>query len=653
MTDRERAYALHRAGSLREAEAAYRQAMAAHPDDLDLAHYHAVLLMQAERRSEAIGAFEALLRRAPARADSAAALALCCRAEGRVPAGLDAAERATRLAPRDPLAWMLLGHLRLMAGSPPQAEAALRRAVAIEPNLLEAWHHLGVALQAQQRWDEAMQAYRRVLPAQPGEHYNLAICAEMLGDLEAARVHLEAACRVLPGRVDNLSRLAQVQAQLCDFEGEAASVSAIAARLSSSAPLAPDDHVEPFALTYLPLPAPARRTLLERYVRRIAATAAALPSLPPRPPAADPDKRPLRIGYLSPDFGEHAVGVLLRDVFAAHDRDAVSVHGYSLRAHAGETADAIRAGFDAFLDGEGMGTAEIAARIAADGVDVLIDLGGYTLGARPEVLALRPAPVQLAWLGFIDAHAAPWIDAVLLDGEVLPEADEAGFGDRVIRLPGTLFPGGRPFPPATAARADFGLPEGVPLLASFNNAYKLDAELLAAWTEIARRAPEAHFVVYLPEPARARFARAWEAGGGDPRRLLLVPKLPARDHAARAACCDLFLDAFRYQAGATAVAAVASGLPVLGRAGARPLARLGASLNRFLGLEELVCHDTAAYVARAVELASEPNRLAGLRQRLVAAADGRGLFDPSRTASAIEAACINAWRNPGCSGTSR
>ena len=152
-------------------------------------------------------------------------------------------------------------------------------------------------------------------------------------------------------------------------------------------------------------------------------------------------------------------------------------------------------------------------------------------------------------------------------------------------------------------------------------------------------------MLYLPDHARPGFLATWQALGGERERLHLVGRLPFAQQADRAASCDLFLDAFRYQAGSTGLAAIAAGLPLLCRAGETPLARLSVSLNRFLGLDELVCQDSAAYIERACALA-RPGAIADLRQRLQAASRDRGLFDPARAARALERLVLDCVATP-------
>lgn len=619
----------HRQGDLARAIAAYRRALEADPHDASAWHDCAVALLQAGRPDQAAATAEQGLRLAPGHPDLLLVLAQARQRAGQPAEALASAAAATAAAPANPLGWLLRGRLEALSGAD-AAEASLRRAVALAPGLDEAWHYLGEVLQRQGHWDEAAQAYARAMRSQPGEIMNIGLCAERAGRLEQARQAYARMCALYPRRRDCLARLAHVEAMLCDFAAAQASTARLAALLEAG-PGDPDDCPEPFALAHLPLAAAPRREAVRHYVRRILRRVPA--PLPPRPPGHGPR---LRLGYIGADFGRHAVGLLLRGLFAAHDRRRVEVLGYSLRRHDDPVAAALAAEFDVFHDLQGVPAETVARRIREDAVDVLVDLGGYTAGARPEVLALRPAPVQLGWLGFIDGHEAPWLDGLLLDGHVQPEDAPWPWSDRVLRLPGLLFPCG-PLPSGTPDRARFGLPEGVPLLASFNNSYKLDAELVQAWVRILEQAPRAHLAVYLPAEARPHFLRAWQEMGGDAARLHLLGHVPFEAQADRAASCDLCLDAFRYQAGATALSAVAAGLPLLSREGDRPLARLGVAVNRFLGLDELVCTDTGQYIGRAAALANDPARLDALRARMRRAAAATGLFDPRRTAAAIEA----------------
>lgn len=634
MNDAAQARRLHAAGDVEGARKCYVRALTAAPGDMSLRRDLAALLLQSRQAPEAVPLLREVLASGTADGGAATMLALALRDLGDIAGGRKAAAHALELDPRDPLALLATGSLAAMAGEAGAAEAWLRASVAAEPRLHEAWHWLGEALQAQERWQDAGAAYARAMAGHPGEAMNVGICAERAGNLAVARdayLHAHAAA---PMRADVLVRLAQVEALACRFQDSSTHARLAAEHLRNDSPAA-DDLPEPFPMSWLQAGDDATRRVLQRQAGRVLARARTLPPLQPVPGRTSVGDR-IRIGYLSPDFGRHAVGTLLAGHFAAHDRSRFEVHAYSLRRHDDPVATVIRDGCDAFTDCSAMTSDAIAGRIRHDGIDALIDLGGYTAGGRPEVLALRPCALQLGWLGFIHGHDAPWLDGIILDHHVQPEDAPWPWSDAVLRLDTLMLPAG-PMPAGQPDRAAFGLPEGVPVLASFNNAYKLDDALIAAWMRILRQAPQAHLLVYLPEAARPGFMAAWTQHGGDTARLHVCGHLPAARQADRAASCDLFLDAFRYQAGATGIATAAAGLPLLARRGDSALARLGTGLNDFLGLGyELGCADTDDYVARAAALANDPPALVALRTRTVAAVARQRLLDPRRAAAAIE-----------------
>ena len=634
MRDAARARDLHAAGQLPAAETAYRQALLSSPADLALRRDFAVLLMQSGRQSDAIHLIDQPDVVAIADTDLLCILALCLRANGRHARVLQIAHQATIRDPYHALGWMLLGSATVSSGAPAAALAPLQRALALEPEFGEAWHFLGESFQALRRWDDAIQAYRRAATQQPGEVLNIALCHVLAGRTEAALGDLEAAYRMMPGRADILAQLAHCQAMLALYDRQHDNTCALRAVLAGMHGGHADP--DPFLLATLALPESLKADAIGRYSRAIAARHVASPPLPAAAPHPGSTRR-IRIGYLSADFGEHAVGSLVRDHFAAHDRVRFEVLGYALTAE--PPATALVRGFDQFVDASALDDDALAARIAQDRVDVLIDMAGFTLGARPGVLCRRPAPLQWGWLGFIHGQQAPWLDGLLLDAHIQPTDAQWQYEDNIIRLPGTLFPAA-PMRRGNRDRDRFGLPNDGVVLASFNNTYKLSASVLRSWSLILAGAPDAHLMVYVPLAARAGFLEQWEACGGSVERLHLVDKVDLETQSDRAASCDLFLDAFQYQAGATAIHAIGNDLPVLSIEGDTPLARLGAGINRFLGMDELVCRDVDDYILRAIQLAQSPAALDALRQRLRTQAEERDLFAPRRSAAAIEAAIL-------------
>ncbi|RMH88606.1 tetratricopeptide repeat protein [Lysobacter pythonis] len=626
---------LHQAGKLGQAVTFYRQALQKAPHDHQLMFDLGIALLQDGRPDDAGLLLAAIPPQADSHPEAMLALATVLRTQQQFSDGLHAAKAAAQLLPNHPLAWLMLGSLYVLNSQHAIAEPALRKALQLAPDFAEAWHYLGESLQAQRRYHEAATAYHRSAQAQPTDIINIGICAELSGDLPAARAYYLESNKLTPGRLDILVRLANVCAQMCHLQ-EVEDICATVAQLTSHPYHEFDaNHIEPFPLSYLPLPEAFKRDALTTYAARVVKRAeASCIELPSTPPAHMGNR--IRIGYLSPDLGNHAVGQLLRQHFAAHQRDGFEVFAYSLHDHQDEIAREIAIDVEHFVMCESMSAAEIAQRIHRDGIDLLIDLGGYTLGAKPEVLAMRPAKHQLGWLGFIHGQQAPWLDGIILDRYCAPASIDWPYRDRIIWIDSPMFPAWKPAQ-AKADRAKFGFPHDSPILASFNNSYKLDTTLLSAWVRILQGAPKAHLLVFMRNlPSRSGFLEAWHMLGGDLNRLQFVEAVSFDEQLQRAASCDLFLDAFRYQAGATAIFSIAAGLPLLTVAGNTPAARMSAGINHYLGMDELLCNDTEQYIRRATTLANNSEQLATVRQQLALQVSKFDLLSPRRCAAEIE-----------------
>ncbi len=273
--------------------------------------------------------------------------------------------------------------------------------------------------------------------------------------------------------------------------------------------------------------------------------------------------------------------------------------------------------------------ADIAARIRAQGIDLLFDLRGWGGGGTPEVLAMRPAPLQLNWLAYPGTSGARWLDAVVADEFVLPASLEPHFSERVLRLPRAFQPSDntRALEPSPS-RAECGLPEQGVVFCCFNNSYKLNPRSMGRAFAVLQAVPGS--VLWLlsgPGQADARLRAAAQAAGVDPARLVFMAKLPHPQYLARYQLADLFLDTHPYNAHTTASDALWAGCPVLTCPGDTFAARVAGSLNHHLGLSRMNAVDDAAFIAAASALGNDPSALAALRAELAQARDRSGLFD--------------------------
>jgi predicted O-linked N-acetylglucosamine transferase (SPINDLY family) len=366
----------------------------------------------------------------------------------------------------------------------------------------------------------------------------------------------------------------------------------------------------------------------------------------PPPARARTKKTRLRVGYVSSDFREHAVGYLTAELFELHDRAAVECFAY----YCGPARDdGMKARFQAsaehWIDISGMTDRQAAARIVADRIDILVDVNGYTKDGRPKLFALRPAPCIVNWLGFPGTLGSPHHNYLIADEFIVPPEDEAFYSEKVLRLP-CYQPNDRKRGVAAAGltRAQAGLPDDAVVFSAFNGAQKITPEVFAVWMDILRAVPAGVLWVLAPEDDTADSLRSHARQAGiDAARLVFAGRMANADHLARFRLADLFLDTAPYGAHTTASDALWMGLPVLTRAGNAFAARVCGSLVRAAGLPELVCADWDSYRDTAIALARAPERLAALRARLRAGRDTCVLFDTPALVRSLEKLYARIW----------
>ena len=522
-----------------------------------------------------------------------------------------------------------------------RAERLFRRAIAANPGLPHAWSNLGQVLWEQCRYDEGLECLRQAASADPGSaaaHANLANALSRATRLQQAVESYREALRLDPGLAGVRASFIKALRDLCEWEEADAHAAALQEAWRRDARVAA--QVPPFLSLVVTFAPEFRLAVARANADAVLAKVAGLPR-PGHPRAAGPRAR-LRIGYLSADLHEHAIGRASMRLFECHDRDRFETFAYRLDVDDGSALRTrLGAAFEHVADAHGEPFHVTAQRIAADGIDILVDLMGYTGLARPEVLALRPAPVQVAYLGYAGTTGASYIDHLIADDVVVPEADERWYAERPLRLSHGFFPASDARPPPSALhRSDFGVPASAVVFCSFNAAHKIEQEVFAAWMRILCEVPQG--VLWLgANQAEARLRRAAEAAGVAPDRLLFARRVASEaDYLGRLRLADLFLDTRTYNAHSTAADALWAGLPVLTVDGGAFAGRVAASLVRCAGLPELATPDLRAYEAAAVRLATGPQALARLRDRLDAARATSPLFDPRSYARALEAAYL-------------
>jgi|HubBroStandDraft_1064217.scaffolds.fasta_scaffold02023_3 protein O-GlcNAc transferase len=354
----------------------------------------------------------------------------------------------------------------------------------------------------------------------------------------------------------------------------------------------------------------------------------------------------IRLAYVSADFHDHVMSHMMAPIYEQHDRKRFDTIGVSLGMD--DDSDIVRRGKRAL--GEFINVGRLSEQQAAEllrklEVDIAIDLTGYTQGCRPGILARRPAPVQVNFLGFPGTLGVPYIDYVIADEFVVPEAVEAGYSEKIARLPDCFQPNDERRSALedapTLTRNAAGLPESGLVLCCFNNSHKLNPAFFDIWMRLLRQAPDS-VLWLLGEHASVRehlLAEATARGVGA-ERLVFAPRVPYPEHLARLKLADLFLDTLPFNAGATAGDALRAGVPVLTCAGEAFAARMTGSLLRAAGLAELITSDPTHYQRRAMELICDAQALAALKSTLTANRRSAPLFDGARYCRHLEAAYL-------------
>ncbi|MBF0179231.1 MAG: tetratricopeptide repeat protein [Magnetococcales bacterium] len=536
--------------------------------------------------------------------------------------------------------WCNLGLAHMRLGEWQEARIVLQEALALRPDCGDACTHLGFVNMALGDFAAAELRYRQALAGRPGDAdlcYNLGVACMEQGRLEEAIGHFRQAVGIAPEHGEACGYLLHLLSHLCDWEEAPAWL----ARLMALSEEKRRD-LAPFVLLSLPVAAQEQRDHAKACAEGRFVVGAG-DGVAWRAHARR--ERP-RIGYLSGDLREHPVGRLLAGVLEARARDGVETFVYSHGPDDGlATRRRIRDGCDRFVEIAGLSDAEAARHIAEDGVGILVDLQGFTRQTRLGILALRPAPLQVNWLGYPGTLGHPRLaDYLIGDPVVTPLAHAGHFSEILALMPRCCMPGDggqpRPVPPA---RREAGLPERGVVFCSFNTSHKFNAESFAVWCRLLRDVPEGVLWLRDSHPQVAANLRR-EAGqrGIDPQRLVFAPRAPTiAAHLSRLALADLALDTFPYNSHVTGCDALWSGVPLLTRIGETFASRVGASLLTAVGLPELIVDNWGDYGALAVALASEPDRLGEMRARLAVGP----LFDTPGFARDLERLYARMWRD--------
>ncbi|MCA3359690.1 MAG: tetratricopeptide repeat protein [Roseomonas sp.] len=624
---------LHRLGKLPEALQAFKQGMKTRADDPSAHNNFGNLLRDMQRHEAALQSFGRALALNPENVLAYANRGTVLRDLDRLEEALADFDQALARAPGYAIAHYKKGEVLAELRRVPEALAHLDAALRLEPQSALFHASRGEIFQDTKNLDAALRDFDAAIRLEPEiarYHQGRGLVLQDMRRFPEAAVALEQALKLDRSLPLLQGQALQMRMTICDWRDFDKTLAALEASVASGFAASP-----PFSLLVASASRQLQRQCAASWLAREAKTLASVPQRP------DTSGRRIRIGYFSADFHNHATAYLMTELFERHDRTSFELIAYSFGPIMQDAMRArLRAAFDAFHEVSHLSDGDIAALARRDGIDIAVDLKGFTEGGRNKIFAHRAAPLQVSYLGYPGTMAADYMDYLVADPVLIPPEHRADYAEKIMYVPHSyqVNDGTRRIPDRKPERAALGLPEAGFVFCCFNNNYKITPRVFDIWMRLLRAVPGSVFWLLADNPgAAANLRRAAIARGVEADRLVFAERIGLAEHLARHAAADLCLDTLPYNAHTTASDALWAGLPVLTQLGQSFAGRVGASLLTALGLPELITESPAAYEARALELARDPARLGGIRRKLWSQRLTATLFDAGRFARHLEA----------------
>jgi protein O-GlcNAc transferase len=624
------------AGRHEEAERWYRAAYNLQPNHFDALQLLGLVRIQQGDSDEGISFLQKALLIRPTESVVLHNLGQALRRTGRNKEGLELLRKAHQADSTDLQMILNLGLAEFEQGFFSEAVQLYERATEIAPENSTVHLYSGLAYQQLNQPQEAIIAFARAVdldPANGGAHFALGLAFSNAREYAAAA---ECFATALP-----MTGIEQIQHLMIawGYAGLELGDWSVWPRVLASINdqhIVPASYADPFKTMHFPVSPDRLRHAANDHAREQRPF-----SLPDAIMATRTPSARIRVAYVSPDFSDHPVGRLIAPCLAGHDRTQFEVHSYGWGSTYDSTRAQIVAASDHFTDVSTLSDAQIAARMRADGIDIAVDLAGYTANSRPRIFSTRAAPVQVSWLGYPGTLGTSETDYLISDVVTVENSEKQGITEAVIRLPH----GFMAYNPATQTaptlgRAAYGLPVDAIVLACFAQIRKVNPLVFDLWMAILRELPTT--VLWLsdyPEDVRYRLRTEAQRRSVAAERLIFASTTPDHsEYLARYAAVDIVLDTFPYGSHSTALDALWTGTPLIALRGETVASRISASLLVACNLSDLVTDDFGQYQRLAITLASNAGALADLRRRIATAAQCATPFNPLQLTKQLEEA---------------
>ncbi len=540
------------------------------------------------------------------------------------------------------------------------AAACFEEALMHQPNNPAYWYNLGNAQRESNKPQAALNSFQQAATLDPNDadtYNNLGNITRELGQLDTAIANYKKALALNPNLYHALVHLVHQKQHICDWQGEGdANINQQIKTIRDWVMHQPAAKVSPFAFIGMPSSsATEQKQCANNYVSQHYAELFKLRDRLAFKYNADhlrTNKPKLNIGYLSADFRLHPLVFLITELIEQHDKNQFNVIAYSYGAvDDSPERKRLKEEFTQFNDIRHLNDIEAAQKINADKIDILVDLTGFTQSSRTGIVALKPAPISVNWLGFPgtmgeyknnQVTTKPLFDYMIADKTIAPEANE--FSEQLIYLP-CYQPNNQRLINSTSEKLDHGLPESAFVFCCFNQTFKISETIFSLWMRLLKKTPNS--ILWLMECnkwAKENLIEEAAKLGVSEHHLIFAPRVDHKSHMERQQHADLFLDTLPYNAHTTASDALAAGLPVITCQGDTFASKVAASLLLQLECQELICQSLDDYEKKAIQLASQPDELMRIKQKVNTAIKTTDLFKPEKFSRLLEAKYQHIWQ---------
>lgn len=682
----------YRNGQLTQAESAFQQVIALQANHADAYHMLGIICYQTNRAADAVRYIQQALAISPRHVDYLNNCGLALRANNELEAAIKSFQQAVLLQPKDLDVQLNLGNtllavnrfeeaagyyrrvLRAMPkkedvrealchcltslgnqahalGNFTQAEASFKEALQFNPQDAALLYNLGNAQRELGRPTEAAKQYQKAIQINPSDadtYNNLGNVQRELGQLDLAIESYQKALQLNPQLHHAKVHLVHQKQHICDWRGLEDDIAEICHWVTTQ----PSAQISPFAFLAMPgTTAEQQKICANNWVKNRYAGLMQHRQQLGFTHSKQTTQKKLKLGYLSADFRLHPLAFLISELIELHDRTQFEIIGFSYGVNDKTSARArLEQAFDQFHDIRQLSEIEAAKKIHACDIDILVDLTGFTQTSRSGIAALRPAPINVSWLGFPGTMGAfddeSLFDYLLTDNFISPPASAPHYAEQLAVLPHSYQPNDRKRPLGkTPTRKDCNLPEGAFVFCCFNQSFKITPDVFSIWMRVLNAVPNS--VLWLLDCniwAKQNLTREAVALGIAAERLVFAPRVAIAEHLARHAHADLFLDTLPYNAHTTCSDALWMGVPVLTCVGETFAARVAGSLISAAGFPELITDTLQDYENKALQLANNPTMVAAMKQKLLAEKMTSALFDTNHFVQSLEAIYQTIWQ---------